>query len=447
MIRLHSGKIILCIVCIAVFFSCFWFPITRDELYYLEGYTNPFLEYYNSYLTVNPRIGQFFSNLIGRSFILELVFGLMLFIGFFYVFYLFIFKKTISFRSNKEVSRLLVIVAVFVFLINQFGEMFYYVPFSTNYTLTHIFYILYLYILGEFYIDEKNHLSGKNSFLILIILFGVFVGMGNEHVPPVLLALSGIGGVYYLLRYKKMPNIRMIILNLSVLLGYFLIFFAPAQSTRYGGKGASVIKSDLGYYIQGFVKIGKVFYYRNPEIIIMIFVVLVLLIFLRKKIAEKEIIRILLLIFTGFATFFILVFSPFVESRLIFFSNCLFILAICIFGKELLKHYSKYSIVIFTLASSYLIVFFSMSVFVCYQANRNYNQIISEIIEKRRSGDNVVLEASFNFETKELGKYNRKIILDKGTDYIDDNFAEDTSPEYNLKKYYHLKSISTKTKK
>ena len=47
---------------VAILVSCYFYPVSRDEFYYLEKVNTPnlFTEYYDSYVRVNPRIGQFF---------------------------------------------------------------------------------------------------------------------------------------------------------------------------------------------------------------------------------------------------------------------------------------------------------------------------------------------------------------------------------------------------
>jgi hypothetical protein len=51
---------------IAIAISCYYYPVTRDEFYYLgqNNVPSPFIEYYNSYQFGNPRIGQFFANIV-----------------------------------------------------------------------------------------------------------------------------------------------------------------------------------------------------------------------------------------------------------------------------------------------------------------------------------------------------------------------------------------------
>ena len=101
--------VIFLLVNIAVVLSCYFYPITRDEFYYLDGFTNPFEEYYKSYFYVNPRLGQFFTNVVSRNLLLEIVFGLLLFNGFFTVVYLNVYRRFPNFRDSKDLTRFLVI--------------------------------------------------------------------------------------------------------------------------------------------------------------------------------------------------------------------------------------------------------------------------------------------------------------------------------------------------
>ena len=130
----------------AIAISCFYYPVTRDEFYYLGqiNVPSPFLEYYNSYHFGNPRIGQFFANIISRNKFFEVIFGMLLFNSFISVLFLNIYRKFPDFRQSVEMQKFLWLAGFFVLFINYFGEMFYYTPYSTNYTFTHVFYLFYI---------------------------------------------------------------------------------------------------------------------------------------------------------------------------------------------------------------------------------------------------------------------------------------------------------------
>ena len=158
---------------VAIAISCYFYPVSRDEFYYLEKVNHPnvFAEYYNSYLRVNPRIGQFFSNLVSRNLFLEVVFGLLLFNGFIAVLFLNIYRRFPNLKEAKDLRKFLIIAAFFIFMVSYFGEMFYYTPFSTNYTLTHVFYLIFVFLFTEYYIYEKESELNKINYSLMLLIF------------------------------------------------------------------------------------------------------------------------------------------------------------------------------------------------------------------------------------------------------------------------------------
>ena len=104
---------------LAILVSCYFYPVSRDGFYYLEKVNTPnlFSEYYIAYNTGNPRIGQFFSNLVSRNLLIELVFGLLLFNGFSAVLFLNIYRKLPNFRESKDLRKFMMIAAFFILLL------------------------------------------------------------------------------------------------------------------------------------------------------------------------------------------------------------------------------------------------------------------------------------------------------------------------------------------
>lgn len=431
---------------VAVLLSCYFYPVSRDEFYYLEkvNHPNALAEYYNSYLRVNPRIGQFFSNWVSRNLFLELVFGSLLFNGFISALFLNIYRRFPDLRERKDVRQFLSISAFFILLLSYFGEMFYYTPYSTNYTLTHLFYLIFVFLFTEYYIYQKaDRLNRINYFLL--ILFGLFIGMGNEHIPPVLLLMSFLGGVYFILKNKKLPNLRMIILPISIFIGYWILFFAPANRLKEKTVGRSTFDIGIESYLSNFLKILKFLYYYNIELLLFGILVISTTFIFRKKLKMNSLLKKEIVIYLLFSILplFIIAVSPLLGTRLLFFSISIFIIflfKLCIQLQEHLR-FKYFNLLIYT----FLILFFSFSIMITFHANENYNFIINEIKNEKLESNDVILSHEFNYFDDRLGnRLNRKILLECGEDYIDDNATDNKSMELNLINYYHLNSLKEK---
>ena len=437
---------VLIFVNIAIALSCYFYPVSRDEFYYLEKVNTPnlFAEYYNSYWSVNPRIGQFFSNLVSRNLFLEIAFGLLLFNGFIAVLFLNIYRKFPNFKETKDLRKFLMIAAFFILLISYFGEMFYYTPFSTNYTLTHIFYFIFVFLFTEYYINEKEAQLNKINYFLLI-LFGVFMGMSNEHIPPVLLLMSFLGGAFYLFKNKKLPNFRFIILPISIFIGYLMLFFAPANRLKEQNAGRSTFDIGIDMYLSNFVKLFKFYFYYNIELIVGGILIIIAAFIFRKKlnmkfISKKEIAIYVVMIVLPLI---IVALSPMIGTRLLFFSTVLFIILLYKICFALNSHF-KFQF-LNKLSYVFLMVFFLFSMMITHHANQNFAQIINEIKKEKLKSDDVLLNDHFNYYDDRFGTtFNRKILLDSGTDYIDSNPSKNTSIEQNLIIYFKLNSLKTK---
>lgn len=442
--RMKDNKIsyvIFLLVNIAVVLSCYFYPITRDEFYYLDGFTNPFEEYYKSYFYVNPRLGQFFTNVVSRNLLLEIVFGLLLFNGFFTVVYLNVYRRFPNFRDSKDLTRFLVITAFFIFLINYFGEMFYYTPFSGNYTFTHVFYLFFVFLFTEYYVFAREEYLNKINYFLLIFL-GIFIGMCNEHVPPVLLAMSFFGAVYYLVKNRKLPNMRFVVLPISIFVGYLILFFAPANSIKEKSAGKSVLDIGFDSYSVSLVKISKLFYYYNLELIIVAILVFVLSIIYEKRVLQKTHLKQQIFVNLLFAVLplFIVAVSPLIGTRLLFFSSTLVIIVLFVILKEF-NSISGFSKIATILSYSFLMLFFTASVIVTYNGKEEYELVIAEIENQKKKNNDVVLRKSFDYFTSGINVIDRKILLENGSSYIDKDSTQDTSQEKLIKNYYNLRSL------
>lgn len=429
----------LCMVFCCVLFCGFFYPVLRDQFYYLGGYTNPFVEYYHSYLETNPRIGQFFSNLVGRNRWLQPIFAVMLFTSFFWLIYRVVFRRSIEFQKTP-IRNFLGLIAGFVFLINYFGEMFFYVPYSGNYTFTHIFSFGYLFLIIDEFVYQKAWLDEKELAIWFLILIGIFTGLGNEHTIPLVLAAFVLFSVVNYVKCRKLPNKKLLILSIAVLFGYLLLFFAPANSVRYHFVGEEPYSLNAAQYLENWKMLFKMYYYYNFELASLLVLFPFLVFYFRKKIEKKELHRIVLFSVAGIFGLFVDAYSPLFGTRVLFFSNICFITSIFIFFSKILVFFKTEKL--HYVVNIFLLMFFFFAAVVSFHAYRNYEMVTSQIETQRKKSPDVVLESGFNYR---FSKYlDRKVLLETGANYIDRNPAKDTSVERNLKRHYRLKTISIK---
>ena len=451
LLGMRSNKlpyILLVFINIAVALSIYFYPPMRDTFYYLDQ-SNPNLlqEYWESYHFGNPRIGQLITNAVSRNIVITLLFGLFLLNSFFVFVFLLVFRRLPNYQSENDSKMFCVIIALFSFLIFVFGEMFYYTPFSGNYTFLMLFHLFFIYVMTEYFLFQKLIFKEKVSNFPLIVFLGLFCGMGNEHVPPILVLVSIIWGLQYVFKNKKLPPISIILYQISVGIGYLLLFFAPANSVKY----ETVDKKQLGFnlmdYIGGIGNIAKIYRYYNPEMVaVVLFSLFFGVYYYRKNLLEKaEYYRLLSLFVMGLLALFVAAYAPLSGTRLLFFSNTLFLIIffILFFKIPLIQRHIS---LVFNGTAFYLLIFFSLSIYITQYGNSKFNQTLSEIELKSKTQKTIYLTQPFDFFQPELGSFNRRFLLDQGTDYIDNNPYKSESQELILRSIYQIDDILIKKK-
>ncbi|MBF8457732.1 hypothetical protein IV494_11135 [Kaistella sp. G5-32] len=438
--------IVFILINIAIAISCYYYPVSRDSFYYINKFNvpSPFLEYYNSYHKINPRIGQFFANLVSRDKFLVVIFGVVLFNSFISVLFLNIYRKFPDLRQIDELRKFLWLSAFFILFINYFGEMFYYTPYSTNYTLTHVFYLFYVFVISDYYLDGNKTLIKKIP-LFLIFVLGLFIGMSNEHVPPVLVAVSFLFALIYFIKLRKIPGLKLIVFPLSIVVGYAFLFFAPANKIKQKVVGKSVMDIGLNDYLSNWIRIIKTYFYYNRELLLLLIVVLIAVTIWNKKIrkATFSLERILFWGLLFIMPLLIVAVSPLIGTRLLFFSTS--ILLIILYKLIIYLFDFKQNKLSNMLLYGFFTVFFGMSMIITFRANQEYEMLISEIEHKKINTKDIELDHQLNYFTLDIGSYlNRKIFLESGESYIDQNPLQDTSMERNLKSKFNLRSIKQK---
>lgn len=439
---------LIVLINIGFLLSLYWFPVTRDEFYYLDKSQLPhvFSEYWTSYNYVNPRSGQFFLNIVTRSKMLKVIFGFLLFNGFLWALFANVFRRFPKISHKEDAWKFLILTAAFIFLINYFGELFYYSPFATNYTFTHVLYLLYLFVMTEYFIFRRNVLPKSGLKIILLCLVAFVTGMGNEHVPPILLLFSGVCGIVFMLKNRKLPDLNVMAINISVALGYLALFFAPANAVKYKTAGKTQYGFSFEDYLTTFTKILKFYYYFNFELIFIAVISFLGFIYLakRKLLNRRESYLLLSCLSMAILAILIISYSPLTGTRLMFFSTMLIIIVIAFIANRVVKVFKFNSSFIKGIAAVWLVVFFMVSSLICFGANRIYTSLSHEILEKRRISDEVVINEQLNYFNDNYSKFNRRVLFENGIEYIDKNPHKNTAEEKNIIKYFDLKSLSHK---
>ena len=224
-----------------------------------------------------------------------------------------------------------------------------------------------------------------------------------------------------------------------------MLFFAPANQLKEKGAGRSTFDIGIELYTSNLIKLLKFYFYYNIELIIIGIVIIFVAFVFRKKFTMNILLKKELLFYIPLSIFplFIVAVSPLLGTRLLFFSTVIFIIILYKFALSL-QEYFKLKFFAF-LFYAFLIIFFIFSLMITYGANQNYIFILSEIKKEKEKSDDVILKHSFNYFNDDFGTtFNRKILLESGKDYIDENANDNKSMELNLMNYYHLKSLKEK---
>lgn len=436
--------LLLSLISVAVFLCAYYFPTSRDDFFYYKTFgINVFEEYKIAYYEGNPRIGQFFTNLVMRDVFMKSFYAIILFFSFFAVIFLNVFRRLPSIKSISDVCTLVGMMGIFSFLIYVFGEMFFYSSFSGNYTLSVVFYMLFLYFITDYYIYDKNHFSGSKWSIPFIFIVGIYTGMCNEHVPPVLISLSFLASLVYFIKNKRLPNYKIFLYQFMLIVGYLLLFFAPANNVKYKSLGKEHETFSLVTYFKNFVNVLNYFRYFTPELVFIFGICLlaVILLFIKKKVNLKTFLLIMSYSLVGILTIAIVSYAPLSGTRLVFFTNTMFIMVIffTIFQVNNERIIFK---VINVLGGLVLLVLLGSGIIIYKNALQNFKTVTKIIEEESKKNKNVVLKTNFNYYHPYFGIYNRRFLLDRGNEYINNDPSTDNSAELVLKNYYHLQSIS-----
>ncbi len=130
------------------------------------------------------------------------------------------------------------------------GQAFFYRPITTNYVYT---LTLALLLLVPFRLAARRPFGSLAVVSALLIFpFAMFVGKTNEHTGPTLIVVALLYTLVALRRRDYRNACWMLSGTIGLLWGYWLLFFAPGQTVRYGKLGRqSVVETIVGRGLLG----------------------------------------------------------------------------------------------------------------------------------------------------------------------------------------------------
>ncbi len=224
-------------------------PLGGDGWFHVIVVRNGALHrYINSYLNVNPRIGEFFTTLSYASDWHAVVINTSSVILLILLVFGYLFKRLPKAASLDDFFYLNIILALLWLCLPNVGLMFFFNPWVSNYLLGFALLLLFALPYYRFSNGLNPGLPGRLGCLLMLI-GGIAAGMSNEHtVPPVLIAL----GLLFIFQHQKnMPAAGWQLSGFAgLLLGYLLLYFAPGQGKRYGGEGQQLYDNLLDKLLQ-----------------------------------------------------------------------------------------------------------------------------------------------------------------------------------------------------
>lgn len=140
--------------------------------------------------------------------------------------------------TNARDSYLLFVLVALCWLVTpNVGQTFFYRPITTNYVFG------FLCTIAFFIPFRLNLTSGFGSgrlwwvLVAIMPMFGLFVGMCNEHTGPTAILVSVGFTAFALIKKKIKPFAWFCTGSVGLTIGYLMLFFAPGQNKRYDGLG------------------------------------------------------------------------------------------------------------------------------------------------------------------------------------------------------------------
>lgn len=306
--------------------------------------------------------------------------------------------------------------AIWIFTI-YLGDIFTWLTLSCNYLWTTVI------ILAFFIVFERNYFTAEDSCFknnrissMLFFLFGLFAGWTNENVPCFLILIL----VFYVFKlYKETNKINWFLVSglLGMGLGYILLITAPGNYVRYIRQvedhivtpGISLVEDNLHV-------LANIFLFR----LIMIYYAVRNLIVISQDIvstAYQKLLNISLsFLFLSLASSVVMVFSPYFRYRSSFPSLIFLIISVNIVRRvrsleglgvqntavRMAKFKRMTKKVIFVIASAYLVVTLSASLYVGTMQYQQTQKMMNSIENSKQ-----------NLSDKVLTVRERPVLIDK----------------------------------
>jgi len=163
---------------------------------------------------------------------------------------------------------------------------------------------------------------------------------------------------------------------------------------------------------------------------------------MKRKFQKKELALLGIYLIIGITTIFVVSYSPLIGTRLMFFSTLTIIIFSLYIARKIYCDIHFKSYVLKIIFSVWLMVFFVLSSLISFNSNKIFNNLYVEIQEKSKISKHVNLDEKLDYSKNNYPKFNRRVLFENGTEYIDKNPSENSAEEKNLIIFFKLKSLS-----
>ncbi len=171
--------------------------------------------------------------------------------------------------SARDVQRLLVAQALIFLTVPAVGVLYFYRPYTTNYLYGCCVQLL-LFVPYRFVLTHPARAARGWWWTPLLAVAGLAAGMTNEHTGPT--AMVVLATIVVAMWRRGQRHAWMLAGVAGLWVGYFLLFFAPGQTKRYGGVAskASPVATVLERGLDGAREIVSSFFWEAQLAIVVV---------------------------------------------------------------------------------------------------------------------------------------------------------------------------------
>ena len=378
-------------------------------------------DYFDSYMKGNPRIGDVFLGIACQSQgwrVFIKVSGTVLFVT---TCFAVTFGRPIRYSSLVDCTVVLLLFSSIWTSNLASGRMLFYDPYFTNYVLDYAVLLIFL-IPFRFVLSGRPFIHEPMLIFIMPVL-GILAGLTNEHTPPVYIALL-FAALVFCIRRNVASRVRLTWLFggwAGFVFGYIMLFFAPGQSTRYGGIGYQHFDLDIKTKIMTFAaEIHRVV--GNSYLIVSLtggFLLLILIAHrteaiprFRLYLPKDVIITIFFGTLAAFGMLATLVFSPFLDDRLYFASLVNLTMVGCLIIYQVAKTSTVITMLLFGIGVAINAYYFAQARTAYLAFREQFQTRERAILAQRTAGRTEIVIPNYEIQ---LGQYGPFLRLDANT--------------------------------